>query len=60
MDQRLFKSILNSPIDREFLVLDYNNDYSLGKPQVDFDIKADIDWDKKCASLSIKFKLSII
>ena len=61
MDQRLFRSVLNNPISGEFLIRDKKNDnYSIDKPHVDLKIKGDINWDKKCASLSIEFKLFFI
>lgn len=59
IDHRLFKSIMNHSVVEEFLIGDKKDEYTI-KPQVDFKIDANIDWDKKCASLSIQFKLFII
>lgn len=59
IDHRLFKSIINHSVKEEFLIGDKKDEYTI-KPQVDLKIDANIDWDKKCASLSIQFKLFLI
>ena len=56
IDHRLFKNIMNHPVQDEFLIGDKKDKCTI-KPQVDFNMDANIDWDKKCASLSIQFKL---
>ena len=58
IDYRLFNAIMNRPLGEEFLFdIDKQKGYIIGKPQVDFKIDANIDRKKKCASLSIQFKL---
>ena len=60
IDHRLFDSIMNRSVREEFLIDRDNKDEQNIKPQIDFNINANIDWDKKCASLSIHFKLFFI
>lgn len=61
IDRRLIQSVMNHSVAEEFLIGKYKKDgYMITKPQVDFKINADINWDKKCASLSIEFKLFFI
>ena len=57
----LLNSILLSQINSGYLIGDkINQGYLIGKPRVDLKINGDINWDKKCASLSIEFKLFFI
>lgn len=61
IDPRLIKGIMNHPIREEFLIGEnIQNRYMITKPHVDLKIDANIDWDNKCASLSIQFKLFLI
>lgn len=61
IDPRLIKGIMNNPIREEFLIGEnIQNRYIITEPHVDLKIDANIDWDKKCASLSIQFKLFLI
>ena len=59
MNDRLIYNIMkNNTLDR--FLIGNNLNYKIIKPQVDLKIKGDINWDKKCASLSIEFKLFFI
>lgn len=59
MNDRLIYNIMKNNIPDRFLIGN-NLNYKITKPQVDLKIKGDINWDKKCASLSIEFKLFFI
>lgn len=61
IDQRLLTSIMNNNMKaNDYLIGNQNSGYLISKPQVDIKIKSNINWDKKCASLSIEFKLFFI
>lgn len=61
IDQRLLTSIMNNNMKtNNYLIGDQNSGYLIDKPQVNIKVKSDINWDKKCASLSIEFKLFFI
>lgn len=55
IDNRLFQSILNNTSGDKFLIRS-ESEYII-KPQFDLKVNADVNWEKKCASLSIEFKL---
>lgn len=49
---------INNTLDK-FLIGD-NIGHIIKKPRIDLKVKGNINWDKKCASLSIEFKLFFI
>lgn len=49
---------INNTLDK-FLIGD-NIGHIIEKPRIDLKVKGNINWDKKCASLSIEFKLFFI
>ena len=59
MNERLLSlNMMNS-------IISNNNKYIIGNenfvsPQIDLKIKGNLNWDKKCASLSIEFKLFFV
>lgn len=59
MNDGLIYNIMRNNIPDRFLIGN-NLDYKIEKPHIDLKINGDINWDKKCASLSIEFKLFFI
>lgn len=61
IDQRLLTGIMNNTMEaNKYIIGDQNSGYLIDKPQINIKVKSDINWDKKCASLSIEFKLFFI